>query len=68
VGKSDKLYGVYEMVDEQPQEKKQSYILVHFEDVGSVIMSINFMNVTAGQALAAAKIIELKGQSGYIQD
>ena len=55
-------------MNEQQEQRKPSYILVQFSDIGSVIMSIKFENVTAGQALAAAKIIELKGQSGYIQE
>lgn len=50
------------------EEKKPSYILIRFSDLGSVLMSIEFQNVTAGQMLAAAKIIELKGQAGFIQE
>lgn len=54
-------------MDEQ-QEKKPSYILVQFPEIGSALLSIKFENVTAGQLLIAAKIIELKGQSGVIQE
>lgn len=56
------------MVDEQQPEKKPSFILIQFPDIGSALMSIKFENVTSGQVLAAAKIIELKGQSAFIQE
>lgn len=49
-------------------EKKPSYILIQFPEIGSALMSIKFENVTSGQVLAAAKIIELRGQAGFIQE
>ncbi len=55
------------MTDQQ-EEKKPSYILIQFADIGSVLMSIQLMNVTAGQVLAASKILDMKGQSGFIQE
>ena len=54
-------------MDEQ-QEKKQSYILIRFAEIGSVLMDIKFEQVTAGQLFAAAKIMEMKAQSGFIQE
>lgn len=54
------------MVDEE--EKKPSYILIRFPDIGSALLDMKFENVTAGQLLIAAKILDIKGQSAVIQE
>ena len=53
---------------DEKEEKKPSYILIQFPEIGSALMSIKFENVTSGQVLAAAKIIELRGQASFIQE
>ncbi len=55
------------MTDQQ-EEKKPSYILIQFADIGSVLMSMKFEQVSAGQLFVAAKILDLKAQAGFIQE
>lgn len=50
------------------QVKKQSYILITFPEIGSALMDMKFEGVTAGQLFIAAKVLELKAQSGFIQE
>jgi hypothetical protein len=55
-------------MDEQQEEKKQSYILIRFPEIGSALMDIRLENVTAGQLFIASKILDLKAQAGFIQE
>ena len=59
---------VGDIMGEQQEEKKPSYILIQFPEIGSALVSIKFENVTSGQCFVASKIIELKGQAGFIQE
>lgn len=57
-----------DVMDERQEEKKPSYILIQFAEIGSVLMSMKLEQVTAGQLFAVAKVLELKAQAGFIQE
>lgn len=48
------------------EEKKESFVLIRFADVGSVILSAKFENVTSLQILALAHYFEVKGKSQLV--
>jgi len=56
------------MVENKVDDKKDSYVLCRFADVGSVILEVKFENVTSLQVLALAQYLELKGKNQLIAD
>ena len=50
----------------EENEKTQSYILVAFADVNSVINRIELVNVSPAQVLAACSMLEVKAKNAYI--
>lgn len=53
------------MADET--EQKESYIIIRFQEVGSVVLDIKFNDVTPLQVIAAAQFLELKGKNSLLQ-
>jgi len=52
---------------DENQEQPKSYILAIFSEVGSAMVDIQFMNVTPGQMLAVASMLEVKGKNAFVQ-
>lgn len=48
-------------------EKPRSFVLAQFEDVNSVVMNLVLENVSPGQVLALASILEVKAKNAFIQ-
>ena len=48
------------------EEKKPSFVLVRFAEIGSVILNVQFENVTSLQVLALAEYLNLKGKNQLI--
>lgn len=48
------------------EDKKDSFILIKFEGVGSVVLQAAFENVTPLQILAASQYIEVKAKNELI--
>ena len=48
------------------EEKQQSFVLVRFADIGSVLLDVQFENVTSLQILALAHYFEVKGKSQLV--
>lgn len=55
-------------MDDNTQQEKPSYILIQFAEIGSAIMDIQLMNVTAGQVFAASRLLDMKAQAGFIRE
>jgi hypothetical protein len=53
------------MTDINP-EIKPSYVLVRFAEIGSVLLDVQFENVTSLQILALAHYFEVKGKSQLV--
>lgn len=49
-------------------EKKDSFIYVKFDEFGSAFFEIYFNNVSAGQVLAVAAALEVRGKNAFIQE
>jgi hypothetical protein len=62
VGKEYKLHGDKSLMSEE----NQSYILVAFAGVNSVMNKIELVNVSPAQVLAAVAMLEVKAKNAYI--
>lgn len=51
---------------EEPASTPQSYIVVHFKDVGSAILGTQFVGITPGQLILAGEILMMKGKQAMI--
>jgi len=57
------------MVEEvQQKEQKDSIIVIKFAEIGSVMMDVQFVNVTPMQILALSEYLKVYGQQGLMQD
>lgn len=54
------------MNDGDVEEKRPSFILVQFAEVGSTVLQVKFENVTPLQVLALASYLEVKGKNQLI--
>lgn len=50
------------------EEKKPSFVLVRFAEIGSTILQAQFENVTSLQVLALAQYLELKGKNQLMME
>lgn len=55
-------------MDTNIEEKKPSFIVVRFAEIGSVVLNVQFENVTSLQVLAVADYLELKGKNQLIME
>lgn len=51
---------------ENEEEKKPSFVLVRFSEVGSVVLNVQFENVTPLQVIALAEYLSVKGKNQLI--
>jgi hypothetical protein len=57
-----------DMVMDKPDEKiNESFVLIKFENPGSVNMSVSFNNVIPLQVAAAAWFLEKQAETGFFQ-
>ena len=56
------------MNDGNDEEKKLSAVICRFSEIGSVVLNVQFENVTALQVIALAGYLEVKGKNQLIMD
>lgn len=54
-------------MSDNTDEKPRSYVLAKFKEVNSVEMELILENVSPGQVLALAQILDVKAKNAFIQ-